>query len=453
MNRGAAGNMPNNRRNNAGAPAAAQNNGFLGNVSNLANNAFTGVKSAATGAANAVGNAFNGAVNGATKLFNNAANGAGEVVNNAVKNTNAAFNADAAAAAAPTANNNKKNGAFFGIPAAANKMTNVAENVAENAGNAVSNFLGFNNNSKKNNRGNGNGNGNRNNTNANALENAANTLLNAANNTLNVGEEGPGFLGSIWLWLLIIILLAVGVIAFFYNEIVELLPPNMQDALDRFKQALGIAPAPAPVPEPVAASASAIDVSGDTVPPAAPGLVSTGLSSIAGNLSGIIEKQLPPQKKEVFNIKENRYTYDDAEPLCKALGAELATYDQVREAYEQGADWCNYGWVKGQRAIYPTQESTYEKLQQGPKEQRMACGKPGVNGGYFDNPELRFGVTCYGVKPVQKAHDTTLLPNGEANPFTPDALEFDKRVAEFKADSANIGILPFKEGDWTGADN
>ncbi len=438
--------MPNNRRNNAGAPAAAQNNGFMGNVSNLANNAFTGVKNAATGAANAVGNAVNGAVNGATRMFNNAANGAGEVVNNAVKNTNAAFNADAAAAAAP-ANNNKKNAAFFGIPAAANKMTNVAENAVENTGNAISNFLGFNNNSKKNNRGNGNANSN------NALENAANTLLNAANNTLNVGEEGPGFLGSIWLWLLIIILLAVGVIAFFYNEIMDLLPPDFQNAFDRFKQAIGIAPAaaPAPAPEPEPVSASAIDVSG--AGPAAPGLVSTGLSSIAGNLSGIIEKQLPPQKKEVFNIKENRYTYDDAEPLCKALGAELATYDQVREAYEQGADWCNYGWVKGQRAIYPTQDETYEKLQQGPKEQRMACGKPGVNGGYFDNPELRFGVTCYGVKPVQTAHDTTLLPNGEANPFTPDALEFDKRVAEFKADSANIGILPFKAGDWTGADN
>jgi hypothetical protein len=152
-------------------------------------------------------------------------------------------------------------------------------------------------------------------------------------------------------------------------------------------------------------------------------------------------------------VKENRYSYDDAEPLCKALGAELATYEQVKDAYDNGADWCNYGWVKGQRAVYPTQDETYEKLQQGPVSQRQACGKPGVNGGYFDNPELRFGVNCYGSKPVQKAHDTTLLPNGEANPFTPDALEFDKRVAEFKADSANIGILPFKEGDWVGADN
>ena len=27
------------------------------------------------------------------------------------------------------------------------------------------------------------------------------------------------------------------------------------------------------------------------------------------------------------------------------------------------------------------------------------CGKPGLNGGYFSNPQLKFGVNCYGVKP------------------------------------------------------
>ncbi|NBT71426.1 MAG: hypothetical protein EBT36_08525 [Betaproteobacteria bacterium] len=53
----------------------------------------------------------------------------------------------------------------------------------------------------------------------------------------------------------------------------------------------------------------------------------------------IMEKVLP-SKKEVFNIASNIYTYADAAPLCKALGAELATYDQVKESYERGADWC-----------------------------------------------------------------------------------------------------------------
>ena len=27
------------------------------------------------------------------------------------------------------------------------------------------------------------------------------------------------------------------------------------------------------------------------------------------------------------------------------------------------------------------------------------CGRPGVNGGYFDNPNIKFGVNCYGQKP------------------------------------------------------
>ena len=111
----------------------------------------------------------------------------------------------------------------------------------------------------------------------------------------------------------------------------------------------------------------------------------------------IIEKVLPDVAgaPEVYNVSKNTFTYYDAEPLCKALGAELATYDQVKKAWERGADWCNYGWVKGQAAVYPTQKGTWEKLQAGPEDQWMSCGQPVINGGYFDNPELRFGVNCY----------------------------------------------------------
>jgi archaellum component FlaG (FlaF/FlaG flagellin family) len=64
-------------------------------------------------------------------------------------------------------------------------------------------------------------------------------------------------------------------------------------------------------------------------------------------LSSTALNNMLPGKKEVFNIADNKYTYSDAEPLCKAFGAELATYDQVKEAWNNGADWCNYGWVKG----------------------------------------------------------------------------------------------------------
>lgn len=161
-----------------------------------------------------------------------------------------------------------------------------------------------------------------------------------------------------------------------------------------------------------------------------------------------VEKILPGGlgSKEVFNVSSNKYTYYDAEPLCKALGAELATYDQVKEAWSKGADWCNYGWIKGQMAVYPTSDDTFTKLQGGPAEQHLACGKPGVNGGFFDNPELRYGVTCYGSKPSKANHDESAA--AMATPTSPDALEFDKKVAEFKAEADTIGIMPFNANKW-----
>ncbi len=65
---------------------------------------------------------------------------------------------------------------------------------------------------------------------------------------------------------------------------------------------------------------------------------------------------------------------------------------------KNGADWCNYGWSEGQLALYPTQEDSFAKLELNP-ETRGQCGLPGVNGGYFENKNLKFGANCYGEKP------------------------------------------------------
>lgn len=162
---------------------------------------------------------------------------------------------------------------------------------------------------------------------------------------------------------------------------------------------------------------------------------------------GAMEKILPG-KKEVFNVAENKYKYSDADALCKAFGAELATYDQVKESWEKGADWCNYGWIKGQAAVYPTQESTFNKLQAGPEDQRMACGVPGVNGGYFDNPDMRFGVNCYGVKPSENEADARKIM-AQSGDLTPQAIEFDKKVLSYKSNMGNIPVNPFKPGTWS----
>ena len=146
--------------------------------------------------------------------------------------------------------------------------------------------------------------------------------------------------------------------------------------------------------------------------------------------------------KTVYNISENVYTYYDAPAVCKALNGELATYDQVKQAHENGADWCNYGWIKGQQAVFPTQKATWERLQKGSPEFAKSCGKPGVNGGHFDNPELRFGVNCYGVRPARKPADDS-AESQVALPPSAEEIEFDKRVQRYRENINNIAILPF----------
>ena len=153
--------------------------------------------------------------------------------------------------------------------------------------------------------------------------------------------------------------------------------------------------------------------------------------------------------KQVFNVSRNIYTYHDAAAVCSALDSDLATYDQVKDAYAQGADWCNYGWVKGQMAVYPTQKETYEKLQKGHPQYHNACGRPGVNGGYFDNPELLFGVNCFGVRPAKNAMDE--LNNSEvALPPTTDEIEFEKKVQKFRDELDDTTVLPFNKNSWSG---
>jgi hypothetical protein len=186
-------------------------------------------------------------------------------------------------------------------------------------------------------------------------------------------------------------------------------------------------------------------------PPSTTGPMPPQLNLPPSSTQTIVEKILPLGSPEVFNVSKNDYTYYDAEPLCKALGAQLATYDQVKDSYEKGADWCNYGWVKGQVAVYPTQKNTWDSIQQGPEEERGACGKPGLNGGYFDNPELRFGVNCYGVKPNQSAHDEAELMKKGVIPKTTAGLKIEKKIQEFQEESTQLGILPFNEGKWSSA--
>ena len=109
-------------------------------------------------------------------------------------------------------------------------------------------------------------------------------------------------------------------------------------------------------------------------------------------------------KEEVYHIANQDYTYDQGKCKCASYGGRLATQNEVTNAYNKGANWCTYGWSQGQKAYYPVQKCFYNALQEEHDEDYLEnsdkyCGKPGLNGGYFANANLKFGVNCYGVKP------------------------------------------------------
>ena len=152
-------------------------------------------------------------------------------------------------------------------------------------------------------------------------------------------------------------------------------------------------------------------------------------------------------KKEVFNIPGNYYTYDNARVMCKAMNAELATYDQVESSYNNGGEWCNYGWSDGQMALFPIQKKTYNKLQT-IKGHEKDCGRPGVNGGYFEDAELKFGVNCYGVKPNINDPSEKIMDNLTFFPQNEKDLEMKKQIDHLKDKMKDIIISPFHQTKW-----
>jgi len=152
-------------------------------------------------------------------------------------------------------------------------------------------------------------------------------------------------------------------------------------------------------------------------------------------------------KKQVFNIPGNYYTYNDAKALCSAYGADLAEYNQIEQAYNNGAEWCNYGWSSNQLALFPTQEKTYDNLQTIPGHEND-CGRPGVNGGYIANPDVRFGVNCYGYKPKITGDEEELMKTATPYPETPQDIAFQKKVDIMKNNLDQILVSPFNYDSW-----
>ena len=150
-----------------------------------------------------------------------------------------------------------------------------------------------------------------------------------------------------------------------------------------------------------------------------------------------------PNIKQVFNIKQNVYTLGDSPGVCGALGAEVASVNQLIDAHKQGADWCNVGWTKDGLAAYPIQYSTWKTLQDNEPSKRNICGAPGINLARND-PNLLYGVNCFGIKPEPKGNEIvkqTIISDKQS--------ALNASIANFQKNINAIGVLPFNDNSWT----
>ena len=146
---------------------------------------------------------------------------------------------------------------------------------------------------------------------------------------------------------------------------------------------------------------------------------------------------------EVFHVESNTYSYDDAKDVCKLLGSRLATYEEVERAYQNGANWCSYGWSDEQLALFPIQKSLYNQLKTIPGHQHD-CGRPGVNGGYIEDGKTKFGVNCYGKKPYMTDKDAEYM---KKYTYTPTMSPEDQEKIDDEVN--NILIAPFNKDKWS----
>lgn len=148
--------------------------------------------------------------------------------------------------------------------------------------------------------------------------------------------------------------------------------------------------------------------------------------------------------KEVFHISNNKYNYRQAKQICEHYDSRLATYNEIENAYNNGASWCSYGWSSEQMAFFPTSKKIYNELKKIPT-MKHNCGRPGVNGGFIHNPNVKFGVNCYGVKPKPKKIDKKYMHSFN-HTINKEKNNPSKETKSFEDD---LVIASFNKDKWT----
>ena len=107
-----------------------------------------------------------------------------------------------------------------------------------------------------------------------------------------------------------------------------------------------------------------------------------------------------------------------------------------------------YGWSDNQMALFPTQKVTWDNLQK-IKGHEHDCGRPGVNGGFIKNKNVKFGVNCFAPKPKITKEEQDLMNNATPYPLTPDELKVNKMTDKYRKNLHSILISPFNYENWS----
>jgi hypothetical protein len=77
------------------------------------------------------------------------------------------------------------------------------------------------------------------------------------------------------------------------------------------------------------------------------------------------------------------------------------------------------------------------------------CGRPGINGGFIANPNVKFGVNCYGDKPKITQDEENLMKTSSPYPQTMQDIEFQKKVDYWKNKVTEVLVSPFNYNLWS----